>query len=136
MSTFRPSLHSLYHVLNQQRNISVLTAALLNELYSIQTIPSDGWWLLLGIAESIPPFTLLPRFILNLRELYVCDARGRLGYRGNIDSAFGFTSVSGDGAAASAIVFVDGQNEGLEQGEEVELEERKFHDHSAGSDVS
>ena len=63
--------------------------------------------------------------MLSLRKLYARDLQGRRG--SEIDTAFGLTSVSGRGAAASAIMFVDAmQNEGLEQGEEIQMEEREI----------
>ena len=72
--------------------------------------------------EYIPPYTLVPRFILSLRKLYARDLRGRPG--SEIDTAFGFTSVSGHGAGASAIMFAEGgQNVGSEQDEEIQMEE-------------
>ena len=90
----------------------------------------DGWWILLVVAEYIPIFTLVPRFILNLRDLYAHDLQGRRG--SNIDTAFGLSSTPGHGPVASAIVFAeDGQNEGGEQGEEIQMEERETR--SAGS---
>ena len=74
--------------------------------------------------ESIPPYTLVPRFILSLRRLYARDLGG--GHGSDIDTAFGVTSTSGLDAAASAIMFADSeQNEGLEQGEGIQLEERE-----------
>ena len=80
--------------------------------------------------EMIPPYTLVPRFTLSLRKLYARDLRGRRG--SNIDTAFGLTSASDHGAAVSPIMFVDdGQNEGLGQGEEIQMEDREFR--SAGS---
>ena len=89
-------------------------------------ISIDGWWILVLLAEWIPMFTLVPRFILNLRELYARDLQGRRG--SNIDTAFGLTSASSHGPVASVIVFAeDGQNEG----EEIEMEERDIW--SAGS---
>ena len=87
----------------------------------------NEWWILMTIAQNVPTITLVPRFILSLRELYASDLRGRQG--GNIDTAFGLTSVPGYDAAASAIMFVDGvQNEGEEHGEEIQLEERVTRD--------
>ena len=118
--------------LNSQQNImhSFLTAALINPRYSIVNIPQDGWWLLLGIAENTPPFTLVSRFILSLRKLYARNLRGRRG--SNIDTAFGFTS--GYGAAASGIMFADsGQSDGLEHGEEIQMEEREIHGAGSGA---
>ena len=132
MSTSRPSLHFLLYATTLTAIMnSILTSALMSALYSTANIPPDGWWLLLGIPQNIPPFILMPRFILNLRKLYARDVQGRRG--ADIDTAFGLTSVRGqDAPATSAITFVHGgQNGGLEQGEEIQLEEREIG--SAGS---
>ena len=82
----------------------------------------EGWGAIpLALAQLIPPYTLVPRFILSLRKLYARDLRGRRG--SDIDTAFGFTSVFSHGVDVNAIVFADGgQNKGLEQGEEIEME--------------
>ena len=80
--------------------------------------------------DSVPPYTLVPRFILGLQNLYARDLQGRRG--SEIDTAFGFTSGSGHGAITWEIMFVDGgQNDGLEEGEEIQMEEREIR--SAGS---
>ena len=105
--------------------ISILTYALISVLVSTGSVPMDGWRVIfLGAMEDIPAFTLVPRFFLSLRKLYKRDLRGRRG--SDIDTAFGLTSVSGHGAIASAIMFADaGQNEGLEEGEEIRMEGRE-----------
>ena len=88
-------------------------------------IPGDGWELVLMVAQTIPIFTLVPRFILNLRELYARDLKGRRGC--DIDSAFGLMSASSNGTVASAIVFADaGQNEREGQDEEIQVEESEI----------
>lgn len=52
----------------------------------------------------------------------------------DIDTGFGLTSASGHDVVASMIVFADdGQNEGLEQGEEIQMEAREIR--SAGDDA-
>ena len=105
--------------------------AVINVLINTGDIPVDGWRLILvGVVELIPLYTLVPRFILSLRKLYVRDLPGR---RGNeIDTAFGSTPAFGRGAVASTMVFADAeQNEGLEHGEEMEMEE--WESHGAGS---
>ena len=99
--------------------------AVINVLINTGDIPVDGWRLILvGVVELIPLYTLVPRFILSLRRLYERDLQGGRG--SNIDTAFGVTSMSGHGGASSTIMFADGgQNEGLEQGDEIQLEERE-----------
>lgn len=110
---------------------SIITFALINMLVSTGKVPTDGWQIiLLGTMDSVPPYTLVLRFILGLQKLCARDLRGRRG--SEIDTAFGFTSGSGHGAITRAIMFVDGgQNDGLEQGEEIQMEEREIR--SAGS---
>ena len=84
---------------------SVLTYSIVNLIAVNLSI--NGWGILLLVVEWIPISTLVPRFILNLRELYACDLQGRRG--SNIDTAFGLTSASSHG------LFVeDGRNEGEE----------------------
>lgn len=84
------------------------------------------------MLEYIPPITLVPRFILGLRALYVRDLRGIRG--DDIDIAFGMTSASGHGVVASAIVFADAeQNEGLERSDEIQMVKRSGEDHNADS---
>ncbi|KAF8424401.1 hypothetical protein L210DRAFT_680165 [Boletus edulis BED1] len=73
----------------------------------IATIP-------LTILLLITFYTLIPRFIIGIRELYACDIRrGRF----HIDTGFGMQSRSNAGldTTVSAIVFMDGH-----QGPEVE----------------
>lgn len=101
---------------------SILISALLSMLFAT-SVSVTGWQaIVLASMESIPPYTLVPRLILSLRKLYARDLRGGRG--GNIDTAFGLTSGSGHGAAVSAIMFADGgENEGSDQGEEIQMEE-------------
>ncbi|KAF8438412.1 hypothetical protein L210DRAFT_3543810 [Boletus edulis BED1] len=60
----------------------------------------------------------MPRFIINIRELYLCDLRDR---REGMDSGFGISSqpVSGDNAVMSTLVFTH-VNSGQEESQEVE----------------
>lgn len=88
---------------------SILIATHLHLLYAIGILPQDGWWQLPVIAQIIPLFMLLPRFILNLRAHYARDLRGRHG--SDIDAAFGATSTFD--AVINMTSFVDSeQNEG------------------------
>ena len=106
---------------------SMLPYPLINLLISTGDFPTNGWWqVLIGVVQYIAPFTLVPRFVLSLRELYARDLKGRVG--GDIDTAFGLTSESGRGAALSAIKFAaSAQNEGDDQGEEIQMEVREVH---------
>ena len=105
---------------------SILTFAIIAVLMFTGNVSVDGWQaILLGTMELIPPCVLVLRFILSLRKLYARDLQGRRG--SDIDTAFGFTSGSGRGAVASAIMFADvGGNEGEDQGEEIQMEEREI----------
>ncbi|KAG9316930.1 hypothetical protein JVU11DRAFT_3011 [Chiua virens] len=88
------------------------------------SIPSDTWQSTLrSIVENVPAYTLAPRFIISIRELYARDVQGRRG--GGIDTGFGMSTLSGNGAADASILFAengvaetveadDGQNEGSE----------------------
>ena len=97
---------------------SVLVSALLNMLAYAGSIPGHGWQETLNVLpQSTPSFTLVPRFILGLRELYARDLQ-----RCEIDTAFGFGSGFGHGAV-SAIMFADGQLGGVERGDQIQMEE-------------
>ena len=75
----------------------ILTFALIDVLASTGNAPADGWpVILLGTMESVPPVTLVPRFVLGLRKLDARNVRGS-----EIDTAFGLTLASGRGAVAS-----------------------------------
>ena len=83
---------------------------------------ASGWGIaipfaLLGIAN----ITLSPRFILNIRELHSRDVRGG---NGNIDSGFGFSTLSAQVGAVSDIAFAEGQNPESEQGDDIPIGER------------
>ena len=80
---------------------------------------TGGWQLvLLVILEYVPIYTLTPRFILNMRELYARDSRGRR--EGQIDTGFGLSTPVPDG---TMMVFADAeQNEGLGDVEDIPME--------------
>lgn len=105
---------------------SVVVYSIINALVNEAIISMKGWReVLLGMLEFIPLCTLVPRFILNLRALYARNLRGRQG--SDIDTAFGFTSEPDHGAAVRTILIADGEeNEGLEQGEEIQMEESEI----------
>ncbi|KAF8442255.1 hypothetical protein L210DRAFT_3536164 [Boletus edulis BED1] len=83
--------------------LAIFLFALLNVLGALGKLPTGGWQaIVLFIVELVPMYTLIPRFILSMRELY---ARGvQVGNEGGIDSGFGL-SVSG--RAGAAMVFAD-----------------------------
>ena len=78
---------------------------------------------LLLVMEYIPMYTLSPRFILSIRELYARDVEGRRGE--GIDTGFGLSS-SGRGAVVTPIAFTDvEQVQGVEVIEEIPMEDGK-----------
>ena len=101
---------------------SILSYALTAMLLNLELVPIDGWSLMLLVPlHYIPTFTLVPRFILDLRKLYARDLRGR---RGNIDTAFGFVSD----IAVSTMAFADTlQEDEEEQVNEMQMEEMEEH---------
>lgn len=98
----------------------ILFFALINVLINSGDVPTDGWRLiLLSAVEYIPTITLVPRFILGMRELYARDLQCRRG--SEIDTAFGFISTSIHEAPVSTIMFAGvGQTE-LEEGEGIQV---------------
>ena len=74
----------------------------------------------LAVLEYVPLFTLTPRFIISIRELYARDVQDRRG--GGINTGFGL-SLSSRSIGGTEIVFADvEQNEGLGDVEEVSME--------------
>ena len=100
---------------------SFLAFSLFNVMANAGINTADGWLTILTSAlQQIPPFTLVPRFILSLRELYARDLPGRRG--GGIDTAFGLRSGSVYGAAEGVILFADArQSEAQEESEKIEM---------------
>jgi len=101
-----------YLFLNMVRNIPQLIPEDVN-------IPSPAWIVIADLFLIVTAFPIIPRFVLNIRELYEKDSRG--GFEG-IDSGFGIGNVSD--TIVSGMVFADGIN-GLgtkEDDEEAQLE--------------
>ncbi|KAF8553298.1 hypothetical protein OG21DRAFT_1497777 [Imleria badia] len=94
--------------------IAVFLFTIINVLSALEKLPSAGWQLiLLLIVELVPMYTLTPRFILSMRELYARDVQVGHASGGGIDTGFGL-SVSG--RSGTAIVFADaGQDEDVEE---------------------
>jgi hypothetical protein len=100
---------------------SIFVFSLIDLLGFLGKLPTSGWQaILLFLLAYVPLFTLVPRFIVSIREMYARDVhRGR---GDGIDTGFGLMS-SGCNAGGTAIVFADvGQNEGLEDVEEIPME--------------
>jgi len=84
--------------------------SLVNMLGLLNAIPPGYIAIVLLIASTIPIYTLTPRFVMNIRELYIRDMQG---HRNNdIDIGFGFSSRAGQGMGASTtlgtIAFAEG----------------------------
>lgn len=92
-------------------------------LYILGKLPTAGWgWILAAILEFVPLFTLAPRFILNMRELYAHNIQGN--HASGIDIAFGLSSH----AIGTEIVFADAgeeRDERMEDGEGILMEENR-----------
>lgn len=74
--------------------------SLMNALNASHIALPRGWQVVLLLAlETVPIYTLTPRFILGIREMYARDVRGRRGEA--IDTGFGL-SLSG-GAVGMAV---------------------------------
>ena len=106
---------------------SVLVFSIISLLTNTTTAAPNAWFLFLS---SIPPFTLVPRFVLNLREIYARDVH--VGRGSNMDTAFGFGTGFEQGAIRSAIVFAEPRRiRGEAEGEEMEMEVLEV-DHTSG----
>ncbi|KAG9315358.1 hypothetical protein JVU11DRAFT_4503 [Chiua virens] len=77
-------------------------------------IPNSGWQpIFLYIVQFVPAYTLTPRFIMSIRELYASDLQGRR--VGGLDTGFGLVSVSNGSIAGTTIAFAEAeQTEGME----------------------
>lgn len=100
---------------------SILPYTLLDLLANAGNIPKGRWAVIIPfMVEYVPAITLVPRFILTVRELHARDLQRRRG--SEIDTGFGLSSASGHGVVT--IIFADGgEYEVSEQGEEMPMEE-------------
>ena len=94
---------------------------MVNILGLLGKIPEGRVVIVLGSSTNVPPHTLTPRFIMNIRELYALDTQGHC----DIDTGFGLSaSGAGRGAGGTAtigtIAFVEGgEIGGSNDGEEI-----------------
>ena len=88
--------------------------SLLTIFFVTDDIPEEGWEILQVVF--VPIFTLTPRFIIKIRDLYARDVEGRR-WEG-IDTGFGLPSLD-RGAGETGMVFAVGRQQ--EELEEVEL---------------
>ena len=99
---------------------SVFLFFFFNALVVSGKFPTGGWQVILfSILQSVPIFTLSPRFILSIREFYVRDVLGRRDEE--IDTEFDLSSGRGAGGTTFVPVDVE-QNEGSDNIEEVTWE--------------
>ncbi|KAF8551869.1 hypothetical protein OG21DRAFT_221595 [Imleria badia] len=109
-----------------------LVNSLANLLGLLADIP-QGWISdVLGVAASVPVYTFTPRFVMDIRELYVLDLQGRCG--GDLDTGFGLSSGARRGVAGTTTsergAFERGGGIGeLDDREEIALVERAENSH-------
>jgi len=70
------------------------------------------------LLQFVPMFTLIPRFIISIRELHARDVQGRCGE--GIDTGFGLLSRSGN--VGGTVVMFAGFEDGPEGAEEIPME--------------
>ena len=81
---------------------SVLVLSLMNLLSVLGKLRSGEWqWVMLFLLGYVPLFTLVPRFIVSIREMYACDVQGRRG--GGIDTGFGLSSFGCDAGGTTIV---------------------------------
>ena len=90
---------------------SIFSITLLGLLNLLGELPTGGWSLLFPFLFYAPVYTLTPRFILKIRELYAHKAQDTRGEE--IDNGFGLSTV-GSGVIETEIAFADLPNEGFE----------------------
>jgi len=90
----------------------IFVTSLINVFVVSGGFPTGWQGILLFLLQYVPLFTLIPRFILSIREMYARDVHGRRG--SGIDTGFGLSS-SGRDAGGTAVVFAD-----VEQDEDLE----------------
>jgi len=81
----------------------------INLLTGLGFLSPEGWPKILYLpAKLVPAFTLTPRFIISMRELYACSAqRGYNGSKIDTETGFGFSGGPGNVPTVTTIAFVD-----------------------------
>jgi len=80
----------------------VFVLSLMNVLSVSGKLRSDEWqWMLLFFLGYVPLYTLVPRFIVSIREMYARDVQGRCG--GGIDTGFGLLSYDRDAGGTTIV---------------------------------
>ena len=90
--------------------ISTLLHSLLSMLGNLGKIPAGWVGDVLVVAATVPVYTLTPRFVMNIRELYMLDLQRRCG--GDIDTGFGLSSGAGRGVGGTTTIRTIGFAEG------------------------
>lgn len=97
-------------------------------MLGVLNIIPQGWVTpVLMIATNVPLYTLTPRFVMDVRELYVLETEGCLDR--DIDTGFGFSSETGHATGSmmlgTMVFVVPGRTEVLDDANEtVMVEER------------
>jgi len=98
---------------------------LINLLFALNMLPAKLWVIILLFPiELVPAYTLTPRFILSIRELYAHSIQSGHSQGNRMDSGFGLSgrSASGANTGMTTMVFEDSIAKiGLEEVEEVPL---------------
>ena len=80
---------------------------IVNVLFAAGKTPDGEWQMTpLFIAEFVPMYTLTPRFVMSIPELYARDVQRGVHCEGGIDTEFGLSSPSCD-ACGTRILFAD-----------------------------
>lgn len=107
--------------------ISTLFYSLVNMLGILGIIPLGWVTQVLMAATNVPLYTLTPRFVMNVRELYALDSEG-LRDR-DIDTGFGLSSGTrrvGGSTTFGTMVFAEaGGIGGLDESEEIAIVEER-----------
>ncbi|KAF8126724.1 hypothetical protein EV363DRAFT_1173824, partial [Boletus edulis] len=93
----------------------VYVPPLINLLGVLGTLPGGWGGPALVVVATVPLFTLTPRFVMNIRELYVRDAQGR--WDRDIDTGFGLSNGAGGGVGVSTTIGTIAFAEGIATGE-------------------
>lgn len=104
---------------------SVLLNSLNNllALLGVLGTPLGRAGLVLMVAANVPLYTLTPRFVINVRELYASETQAC--WDRDIDTGFGFTSRAAGSTTIGTIEFAeDGETGGMDGGEEIAMEMR------------
>ncbi|KAF8558532.1 hypothetical protein OG21DRAFT_1481241 [Imleria badia] len=108
--------------------LATLLYGIVNMLGLLGNIPQGWFTSLLAVAVDVLLYTLTPRFVMNIREMYVRDTQGRGNH--DIDTGFGLPSGAGRGVGGSTtigtIAFANGVgSEGLGNGREIATAEER-----------